>query len=559
MIARLGPRGQALWRTPVPILAASVMMGCVYALVFELLPPRDALLLSVPLAAFLASLVGQSVGGSLAALAFALAGGAVMFYADALWVSRPLWGAALIAAALVAPLTTSFMSPQGAWRRLVRQITAAALALLGASIVFGGVFVVEVSVEALLGLDVPDVTNRVVMPAAFGLLAPIVFLALSGLEEAPQEDRVSDALGLVAQTFARLVLVPLLALYAVVLAAYVARIAIIEALPSGEVGWIVPLFAVSGAATFLALASQEREGAVTRTFMRVWFPLTLPALALFAVALAIRIDAYGLTPQRYLAAAAGVWLVAIGLGFTVGGSRSDVRLIPVTGALVLFLSAIGPWSMVPLVARSQADAVRAALPAGSVPGRLRTMDVEQRARVCSSVRTLDRVERLRAVEVALAVGDPGLSAMCVEPFGAADPDIRIAFESADDVLKLPDGRLVWGPLTLFEDVNSLNAQSAALSVALVGSSVVVSAPVGREAFDLAAAARAWRADPTSGDLRLSGEAITLVLRQLSMILPPEGPVVRYARLIVVVDPPDESVSDAQPETGATSEPTPADP
>lgn len=538
LLARwLGPLGEVMGRAPIPVLAAFAMTGALYATVhLDLTDRQETLLLSVTIAAFMASVAGEAAVGSLAALVAAALGAAGAYWADILLVNPVLWCCALVIAALVAPLVGGDQSAEAAWRRLVRQLAAAALALLGAGIVAGGVFVAEVSVEALFRVDVSNLTQRYVLPAAFGLLAPLVFLALGAERRQAADDRISEALGMVAQTFARLVLLPLLVIYAVVLAAYVARIAILQALPSGEVGWIVPLFVATGSATYFALASQPEPGWISRAFLRVWFWVTLPAIALYAVALGIRIDAYGFTPQRYLAVLAGVYFLATGLGFVVGGRRSDVRLLPVTGALLLLLGAIGPWSLVPVVIRSQSDQVSGIFAGEPVAATIRRMTPRERREVCSHVRLLDNLSALASVEAALKVREPGLTALCFEPYGSADPTIKVDFESGADVLTLEDGRRIWGPLSLVPDMDTIAARSEAMSLALFGTSLVVSVDRDRHTFDLAAAARAHRADPVPGDIILRSGQVSIRIRELHMLLPPDTAVLRFATVLVLAEP-----------------------
>lgn len=532
----LGPAGEVIVRTPLPVLLALAMTAGFYAVTHAELTQqqRDIAYYVVP-AALLASVAGQLMGGVLVAFILSAAAAAVAWFFEPLMVNRAALLAAAGVAVLVGPLIGRAQSAPGAWRRLVRQLMATVLALVGAVTVAGGVFVAEISVEELFGVNV-DITRELVNPLAFGLLGPLVFLALCVRGDDPPDDRLSDAMGLVGQTFARLVLVPLLTIYAVVLAAYVARVLALGSLPSGEVGWIVPLFATTGAVTFLALASQPEPGWVTRTFLRVWFPLTIPAIALFAIALGIRVGAYGITPQRYLAILAGVWFTALALGFTFGGRRSDVRLIPVIGVLVLALGTLGPWSMVPVTVKSQVDQLVSLLPPGNVPATLRTMDNEVRRNTCSHVRILRDLGAVGPAEAALRVEEPGLVALCFEPFGSADPTIRVDFNSEADVLTLDDGQIIWGPITLRSGMETLTAQSVPLSMAMVGSTLVVSTQGQRETFDLAAAARAWQADPQVGDITLRAGDFAVVVKALHMLLAPEGPALRFARVVVISRP-----------------------
>lgn len=532
--ARLSPLSpDVLHQKAVPVIAVLAMGAAFYSVSLrDLTDEAERVMVLVPLAAFLGAVVGQARGPLTAALLAAVAAAAIAA-ADALLISRWLLVGGLAVAAVSAPLLGGRAGPQEAWRRLVRSVTAAALALLGAVIVSGGVFVAEISVEALFGVPASDPTATYVVPGAFGLLAPLVFLQLAGSAGAAGPDRVGDALGLVAQTFARLVLVPLLSIYAAVLAAYLVRIAALQALPANEVGWIVPLFGVTGALTYLALAALPAPGPATRVFLRTWFPLTLLPLALYGLALGIRIEAYGVTPQRYAGLLVGSWLALLAIAFTLGGRRSDVRLVPVTAALVLLLGSVGPWSLGPVVAKSQSDRIRAMLAGEPGFAAVARLGPEAREDLCSSVRMLDDLEALGALEVRMGQGDPGLLALCLEPWAYADPDRAFAFDGRADVVTVDGPARIWGPISVSSGMAPLNAEGAALSFALEGAIARVTVDGATTAFDLAALAREQRDEPAGDAIRAAKGAVTLVFRSLHVVLTPEAPRVRYATVTVI--------------------------
>lgn len=532
------PIGGVVARAPVAVLSSLVMAGGFYALALADVSPRqEDLALFVGPAAFLGAVIGHGAGNVLCAAVVALVAGTIAAFAAPLMVSLPLFFSGLTVAAVSAPLLTGGSDPIRAWWRIVRNVTAAGLAALGALIVIGGIFLGEVSAETLLGLDASDFTADFVVPAATGLLAPLVFLTLAMPEASREEDRVSDALASVAQVFARLVLTPLLAMYTLVLAAYVARIAVTGGLPSNEIGWIVPLFCASGALTYVALAGLAEPGRMSGLFLRLWFPVTLAPLTLFAIAVAVRVGDYGVTPDRYRLVLLGVLFVAMGFAFTLGGRRTDIRLIPVTTALVLMLGAIGPWSLEPTVRHSQSRMVFAAFVPGKVADALSTMESRERQRVCSHVRSLAEAGGLRQAELVLQVSDPGLLSLCLEPLSASDPADIIDLDATADVIRLPGGALVWGPLPIFPGRETVSASAADLSMDLSGTTLLVRFNDRAAAFDLTPAAQAWKAGERRGQIALSSSGITVLLPQLLMVLAgDDGGTLRHATVVVVVDP-----------------------
>jgi hypothetical protein len=85
-----------------------------------------------------------------------------------------------------------------------------------------------------------------------------------------------------------------------------------------------------------------RSRPLVRLFRGWWFWLTLAPLALFLIAVWVRVDAYGLTAERILLLAGGVWAAVLALVFIVG--RGDIRLIPALAGFILLLLSVGPWN-----------------------------------------------------------------------------------------------------------------------------------------------------------------------------------------------------------------------
>ncbi|MBN9361206.1 MULTISPECIES: DUF4153 domain-containing protein [unclassified Devosia] len=208
-----------------------------------------------------------------------------------------------------------------------------------------GLAAIERSLGILFGIETGQVFYNWVLPFAGLFLTPVYWLStlprLSAYraEELQRPDFLPRAFGFLGQ----FVLVPLLLIYGLILLAYTAQIVVTRNLPQGMIGWMVLGFVVIGAATWLVLHPPfMRTRALVRLFRRWWFWLTLIPLALFFIAVWTRVDAYGLTDERVLLAAGGVWAAVLALVFIVG--RGDIRLIPALAGLLLLLVSVGPWN-----------------------------------------------------------------------------------------------------------------------------------------------------------------------------------------------------------------------
>ncbi|RYE45527.1 MAG: DUF4153 domain-containing protein [Hyphomicrobiales bacterium] len=237
-----------------------------------------------------------------------------------------------------------------------QQAIATAVIAAAAALIIGlGIAAIERSLSILFGLETGQIFYNTVLPFVGLFLAPVCWLAtlprLSAYR-AGELDRV-DFLPLSIGFIGQFILVPLLVIYALILVAYAAQIAITQKLPQGMIGWMVLGFVVTGAATWLIVhPAFMRSRPLVRLFRAWWFWLTLAPLVLFFIAVWVRVDAYGLTAERILLLAGGVWAALLALVFIVG--RGDIRLIPALAGAILLLLSVGPWNYSYLAQSTQA-------------------------------------------------------------------------------------------------------------------------------------------------------------------------------------------------------------
>jgi len=251
-----------------------------------------------------------------------------------------------------------------------RAFTSAVLAAAGFVLVFIGCFAIQQTLAVLFGFETRDVFWRFILPVAGGLLAPVYWLstipALDSYEpkSLSEPDFVSRAIGFLGQ----FIMAPILIAYAAILLAYTIEIVVTQQFPQGMLGWMVLGFTTTGAATWLLLYPPfMRERLVVRFFRRFWFWLTIVPLALFAVALWTRVAAYGLTSERMLLLAGGVWAGLLALIFLL--RRGDIRLIPALAGLIFLALSIGPWNVESGARADQARRLDAVLTAAGANGK----------------------------------------------------------------------------------------------------------------------------------------------------------------------------------------------
>lgn len=324
------------------------------------------------------------------------------------------------------------------WWLNSQAIATAAVAGAGFVIIFVGILAIERSLSFLFGIDTQSIFFEWVLPVVGSFLTPVYWL--STIPKVGQGESVTtgepEFVGTAIGFLGQFVLVPLLLIYAAILLAYTAQIVVTRSLPQGTIGWMVLGFVVAGAATWLVLhAPFLRERGIVRLFRRWWFWLTLIPLALFAIAVWVRVDAYGLTSERMLLIAGGVWAALLAIAFLVG--HGDIRLIPALAGVLLLILAIGPWNMVALPHHDQGTRLSRLLADGDPTSSVAVpdWDAAQLAEARSAILYLNREEHGRQV-LARMLLDHGI----VHDVADRDVSILMAKLGYPDALAPPESR-----------------------------------------------------------------------------------------------------------------------
>jgi uncharacterized protein DUF4153 len=135
-----------------------------------------------------------------------------------------------------------------------------------------------------------------------------------------------------------------------------AKIALLWALPKGQVATLVTLFALAGTGAYLISYPWRSHGtALLRLFRSIWFPLTFVPVVLLVVGTLRRINDYGITPQRYVLIVIAAWMIGLIAYFVFRRRAIDLRLIVGSLAILALLTSIGPWGARTLSMNDQYD------------------------------------------------------------------------------------------------------------------------------------------------------------------------------------------------------------
>ena len=158
-------------------------------------------------------------------------------------------------------------------------------------------------------------------------------------------DELIDNPGFVSKAVAFLgtwLLSPLTLIYAVILLAYAIKVLVAGALPKGEIAQLTTPFLLIGTLTWLVLEPPFiKEKALAKLFRKVWFPISIPAAIMLAIAVFVRVGEYGFTPERVLLMLIVSWSLGLGFWFAFGpDDKRDIRIIPGFGAALLFIGCL---------------------------------------------------------------------------------------------------------------------------------------------------------------------------------------------------------------------------
>ena len=229
-----------------------------------------------------------------------------------------------------------------------RAISTAVIAGIAFGLMAVGIVALERSFALLFGVKTSKIFYDYLLPFAGMLLTPVYWLStippLTDYSETDLSDPdfLSRAVGFLGQ----FILTPFLLLYALILLAYGVQILLTGSLPQGMLGWMVLGFTIVGAANWLVLHPKfMHTSRLVKYFRASWFWLTLVPIGLYAVAVWIRIDAYGLTTDRVGLIAGGLWAAALTLAF-LSRRFADIRLIPAIALVLLVVFSLGPWNFI---------------------------------------------------------------------------------------------------------------------------------------------------------------------------------------------------------------------
>ena len=139
------------------------------------------------------------------------------------------------------------------------------------------------------------------------------------------------------------ILLPVITAYTLVLYIYFAKIIITQVWPKGIVSYLVVSYAAVGTLAIFLTAPFKNAVKWVKIFSAYFIKLIFPLLVMMFIAIFIRIGEFGFTENRYFIVVIGIWSVfaMLFLNFYKGKNST---ILPISLAIIAFLTVIGPWN-----------------------------------------------------------------------------------------------------------------------------------------------------------------------------------------------------------------------
>ena len=232
--------------------------------------------------------------------------------------------------------------PNGFWQYNKALFIRFLTATLYTGVLYGGLAIALTAIDKLFGVNIKGEHYAALwMLFAFGF-NPWFFLGGVPADIAALEKQTEYPNGL--RVFTQYVLVPLVAIYVVILTLYLGKVLVTRQWPNGWIGYLVSSVATVGILAWLLVRPLEErpEYAWVKAYTRGFYIALIPAIVMLWLAIWKRVSQYGITERRYFLIVLSVWLAGIALYYTLTRSR-NIRLIPSTLCAIALVTLVGPW------------------------------------------------------------------------------------------------------------------------------------------------------------------------------------------------------------------------
>ncbi len=232
---------------------------------------------------------------------------------------------------------------------IIKLITRFFITYLYSIVLFLGLSAILFTVDGLFNVNIPSRIYFDIWLMVVGVFAPAFFLG-----EIPY---IGDELKLddypkVFKVLLLYIVMPLLTAYTVILYSYFIKVLITRQWPKGIISNLVLWYSVISTIIIFLINPLRKENQWANIFTRILPKSIFLLLGMMFVAIAIRINAYGITEKRYFVLIVGLWVTGCMIYFALSNKPRNT-IIAISISLIAIMSVIGPLSSYSLSKHSQ--------------------------------------------------------------------------------------------------------------------------------------------------------------------------------------------------------------
>ncbi len=293
---------------------------------------------------------------------------------------------------LWAPFWKSAPSNEAFWEWSQRVVFGFITAIVFGIVLYAGLSGALYAVDKLFSLDISGKRYGQLVFLVIGLFGVNYFLSQIPKET---ESLKIHAYTKVENIFTKYILTPMAVGYFLILYAYTFKILLTSEWPKGILAWIIIAFSAVALVTYLFWTPLWSERA--KKYKRFLFVVLFLQTIMLALAISMRISAYGWTENRYMVVILGLWLFGISLYFLLV-KHAKYKWIFLVLTLLIMISQIGPLSAYAVGKSSQQKRLQTYL---QTAGKLsEKSDVQTRFEISSMIEYLERhhgIESLKPI------------------------------------------------------------------------------------------------------------------------------------------------------------------
>ena len=233
-----------------------------------------------------------------------------------------------------------FFKKEGFELYIIKLFKSFFITYLFSMIIYTGFIAMLFTIKSLFSINISEKVYFDSMLIVAGIFAPAFFLA-----DIPEYGKkfYIESYSKILKVLLLYILVPIIVAYSTILYAYFIKILITRQWPKGIVSNLVLWYSIFSTIIIFFIYPLRKINRWAKIFTS-YFPIfIIPLLGMMFVSMSIRINAYGITENRYFVILAGLWVTGCMIYFIFSKHTRNI-VLPISLALISILSVSGPWS-----------------------------------------------------------------------------------------------------------------------------------------------------------------------------------------------------------------------